>query len=75
MTEIGVTLYIVVIVFGIVLTIAWIILPFAIIGTKPILRELLRETQRTNELLQRAGASMSRAGEWNTEPPGRIEPR
>lgn len=37
--------------FLIVLAIAWIIMPFAIIGTKPILRELLQEQRRTNELL------------------------
>ncbi len=40
------------IVLGIVLTIAWIILPFALIGTKPLLRQLIAETQRTNELLR-----------------------
>lgn len=33
------------------LVVCWIILPFAIIGTKPLLRELLREQKRTNELL------------------------
>lgn len=37
--------------FLIVLAVAWIIMPFAIIGTKPILRELLQEQRRTNELL------------------------
>lgn len=31
------------VVFSIVMTIAWIIVPFAIIGTKPILREILAE--------------------------------
>jgi len=40
-----------VVVFGIVLAVAWIILPFAMIGTKPILREILAEQKRTNELL------------------------
>ena len=40
------------IVFGIVLSIAWIVLPFALIGTKPLLRELIAETKRTNELLR-----------------------
>jgi len=38
-------------IFAIILAIAWIILPFALIGTKPLLRELIRETKRTNELL------------------------
>lgn len=35
----------------VLVVVCWIILPFAIIGTKPLLRELLREQQRTNELL------------------------
>lgn len=39
----GPVLAISLIVFSIVLTIAWIIVPFAIIGTKPILREILAE--------------------------------
>lgn len=42
---------IVVVIFGIVLAIAWIVLPFALIGTKPLLRELIREMKKTNELL------------------------
>jgi hypothetical protein len=40
------------ILFGLVLAVCWIILPFALIGTKPILREILREQRRTNELLE-----------------------
>lgn len=44
-----------VIVFGAVLAIVvvlcWIVLPFAVLGTKPILRQLLDEQRRTNELL------------------------
>lgn len=32
----------------------WIVLPFALIGTKAILRELVREQQRTNALLEAA---------------------
>jgi hypothetical protein len=35
----------------IVLVVCWIILPFAILGTKPLLRDLLREQKRSNELL------------------------
>jgi len=38
--------------FLIVLAICWIILPFAVIGTKPLLRQLIAETRRTNELLE-----------------------
>jgi hypothetical protein len=37
---------------AVALVIAWIVLPFAIIGTKPILRELLAEMRQTNELLR-----------------------
>jgi hypothetical protein len=36
----------------IVLAIAWIILPFAMIGIKPLLRELIKETKETNRLLK-----------------------
>jgi uncharacterized protein YoxC len=39
--------------FCILVAIAWIILPFALIGTKPILRELLAEVKKTNTLLER----------------------
>ena len=39
------------IVFAIVLLVCWIVLPLALIGTKPLLRELIREQRRTNELL------------------------
>lgn len=38
--------------FLVVLAILWIAMPFAIFGTKPILRELLTEQKRTNKLLQ-----------------------
>ena len=41
------------VVLALVLAIAWIVMPFAIIGTKPILRQLVQQQQRTNELLQR----------------------
>ena len=44
-------LYLIGIAFLLILAICWIILPFALIGTKPLLRELIRETRRTNELL------------------------
>jgi uncharacterized protein YoxC len=38
-------------VFGIILAICWIVLPIALIGTKPLLRALIAEVRRTNELL------------------------
>jgi len=47
------SLYLVIVVLGIVLAVCWIILPFALIGTKPLLRQLIAETKRTNDLLER----------------------
>ena len=38
--------------FGIILAILWIVLPFALFGTKPLLRELIVEVRRTNALLE-----------------------
>jgi len=38
--------------FGIILAVAWIVLPFALFGTKPLLRELIVEVRRTNSLLE-----------------------
>ncbi len=40
------------IVLGIVLVVCWIVLPFAVIGLKPLIRELLREQQATNKLIE-----------------------
>jgi uncharacterized protein YoxC len=51
MGSIGGTAYLILFIFGLILAIAWIILPFALIGTKPLLRELLKEQRRTNALL------------------------
>ena len=47
----GGILWLAIYVFGVVLTIAWIVLPFALIGTKPLLRELIAEAKKTNALL------------------------
>lgn len=44
-------LYVAIAIFILVLAVCWIVLPFAIIGTKPLLRELLAEQKRTNQLL------------------------
>jgi hypothetical protein len=40
------------IVLAFVLLIAWIVLPFAVLGVKPLLKDLVREQQATNELLR-----------------------
>jgi hypothetical protein len=38
--------------FGVILAIAWIALPLALFGTKPLLREILAEMRRMNTLLE-----------------------
>jgi hypothetical protein len=61
MTEAFTWLYIAAMIFMVIVGICWIILPFAILGTKPLLRALLVEQQRTNALLeQRAPAVVVR---------------
>jgi hypothetical protein len=61
--EIVMVFYLLAIVLGIVLIIAWTILPFALIGTKPLLRKLLAEVQVTNALLERQTKMELRADE------------
>lgn len=39
---------------AVVIAILWICMPFALFGTKPILRELLAEQRKTNKLLAEA---------------------
>jgi hypothetical protein len=48
----GTVFWLCVFVFGVVLAIAWIILPFALFGTKSLLRALIAEVRRTNALLE-----------------------
>ena len=45
-------LALVAIVLGVVLIVCWIVLPFAVVGTKPLMRELIREQQMTNKLIE-----------------------
>ena len=40
---------------GAFVLIAWLLLPFAMFGVKPLLRQLLNETQETNRLLATQG--------------------
>ena len=54
MSNIGSGFAVAMVLFGIILAIAWIVLPFALIGTKPLLRELIKEQQATNELLRQS---------------------
>jgi hypothetical protein len=44
--------YLAVVVFALVLAVCWIIRPFALIGTKPLLRQILVEPRKTNALLE-----------------------
>lgn len=37
--------------FFVTVSILWILVPFAVFGIKPLLRELIAEQRRTNELL------------------------
>jgi threonine/homoserine/homoserine lactone efflux protein len=48
-------LTLVAIVLGVVLVVCWIILPFAVIGLKPLIRELIREQQANNKLVEAQG--------------------
>ena len=50
-TQIGPLLALALLVMGLLIAMCWIILPFGILGTKPLLRQLLNEQRRTNELL------------------------
>jgi len=52
-TALGGAMMLAAIVFGIVLLVCWIVLPFAVIGLKPLLRDLLQQQRRTNELLEK----------------------
>jgi uncharacterized protein YoxC len=52
----GAIFWLVVVVFGVIIAIAWIVLPLALIGTKPLLRQLVAEVRRTNALLEQRRA-------------------
>ena len=54
---------------AIVVAVCWIILPFAIIGTKPLLREILKEQRATNQLLTRLAANAPTLPPPQTLPP------
>ncbi len=44
-------------IFALILTILWILVPFALFGIKPLLRELVTEQRRANELAARIAAA------------------
>lgn len=60
-TGIGAVLFLFLIVPAIVLFVCWVILPFAVVGTKPLLRQIRDELRRSNELAERHLKAMERA--------------
>jgi heme exporter protein D len=44
--------------FVILLSVLWVLIPFAVFGIKPLLRDLLRELRRNNELQDQALAEL-----------------
>lgn len=52
-------MYLGLVIIAFVLLVCWIVLPFAVLGTKPLLRELIREQKRTNELLAKHSGDSS----------------
>jgi hypothetical protein len=46
------TIYLILVVLAIILVVCWVVLPFAVIGTKPLLRAILAEQRRMNSLLE-----------------------
>jgi hypothetical protein len=46
------TVYHIFVVLGVIIAVCWVLLPFALIGTKPLLRDILAEQRRTNALLE-----------------------
>lgn len=51
-TAFGATIMLALMLFGILVAILWVLMPFAIFGTKDLLRTLIQEQKRTNALLQ-----------------------
>ena len=64
---VGVLFVVAAFIFLLVLAICWIILPFALIGTKPLLRQLLAEMRRNNALLEQRFPDLR--GRTNAIPP------
>lgn len=45
---------------GVIVGILWVLLPFAVFGMKPLLREVLQQQRRTNDFLARAETARER---------------
>ena len=66
--------YLVIGIVGIVLVICWILLPFILMNTNAYLRRILREQERTNDLLE-AARRPSRVPAASDLPSVRVDPR
>jgi len=66
----------IVVMFLFILAILWFVLPFAIFGTKAILRDTLREQKKQTKLLKRLVAQSSgQTGVSVSNSDSRVEPR
>lgn len=73
----GVFLSVALFLLGLVVAILWICMPFAIFGTKPLLRELIAEQRKTNQYLAAAAASDRVQAPFDASPRAgtrRVEP-
>lgn len=57
MAELAV-LYLVGVMLAVLLAIVWLVLPFAVFGIKPLLRQVLEEQRKQTELLAQIAASV-----------------
>lgn len=57
-------LYLFGLVFLLVLGVAWFFMPFAIFGTKPILKDILRELKNNNDLLRTIASHAKDQADW-----------
>ena len=48
------SIYLILILFGLLVAVLGLLLPFSVFGVKPLLRELVKQQQRTNALLEKA---------------------
>jgi hypothetical protein len=57
---VGGTLYLLLWLFAIIVLVLWVLLPFAVFGMKPLLREAVREQAETRRVLERLLAAVER---------------
>lgn len=68
-------LYIIFAIIALVVLVGWILLPLILMNTNAYLRRLLREQQRTNQLLEAMRPSRRADGSGTDVPSVRVEPR